>query len=220
MNPQVGFSYSAYHVIDDAGAIDAKSKRVVDPTPSVISPNLHIKIALYTGSIAGNIANVTLTKGALNQVGPFDEGMKYAGDFDMWVRIAKSYHIGRIKEALLQLRAHKRQLSQSLDYSIFQIKEDMIIFAKLKQNLSEKEKQYARKTFNYRKLPYYFSIGLNLLRNQKKEHALAYYKFMIRHFGFFKVVLLAPLAKVIQLIGLHNALAPSPFKYFKDYERE
>ena len=64
--PEIGFSYSGRDIIDEEGNI--KSNDTVDNTPTIISTALHSKIAYYTGSIAGNIANVCINKNALISV--------------------------------------------------------------------------------------------------------------------------------------------------------
>ena len=109
--PGIGFSYSGRDMIDEAGVI--KENNVVDNTPTIISTALHAKIAYYTGSIAGNIANVCINKKALDKVGLFNEGMKISADFDMWVRLAKEHKTGFIREKLIQLRDHDKQLSRN-----------------------------------------------------------------------------------------------------------
>ena len=55
-HPNLGFSYSGRTMIDEQGNV--KSNKREDTTPEIISTELHAKIAYYTGSIAGNIANV------------------------------------------------------------------------------------------------------------------------------------------------------------------
>ncbi len=52
-HPDLGFSYSARHIIDSAGKPLVDSR--VDNTPEIVSRELHSKIAYHTGSIAGNI---------------------------------------------------------------------------------------------------------------------------------------------------------------------
>lgn len=82
--PQVGFAYCGIKNIDEGGNI--KQQDYTDTTPQIISTELHARIAYFTGSIAGNIANVCINRMALDKVGLFNEQMKISADFDMWVR--------------------------------------------------------------------------------------------------------------------------------------
>lgn len=110
-HPSVGMTYSAVDVINDRGDIIRPFSG--DATPDVVSPYLASMIMLYHGSIAGNIANVGLPRRVLNEVGPFDETFRLAGDFEMWVRICGRFPIGFIRAPLVRLRSHEGQLSRS-----------------------------------------------------------------------------------------------------------
>jgi glycosyltransferase involved in cell wall biosynthesis len=109
--PAISFSYSAFEVIDEEGRV--VTHEFNDVTPEYIPRALHDRIALYTGSIAGNICNVTIIKERLAEVGYFDESMTIAADFDMWVKLTEKYDIGMIKEKLVCQRVHTRQLSRA-----------------------------------------------------------------------------------------------------------
>src|ERR1700761_6676744 len=70
-HPDLGFSYTAVSYIDAEGKAITKQEKA-DNTPSIVSKELHSKICFETGSIAGNIANVTITRKGLDTVGLFD----------------------------------------------------------------------------------------------------------------------------------------------------
>ena len=67
----LGFSYSGRDIIDENGVI--KMLDFVDNTPEIVSSDLHARIAFFMGSIADNIANVCLSRKALDNVGLFHE---------------------------------------------------------------------------------------------------------------------------------------------------
>ena len=166
-HPAVSFSYSGRTIIDENGTIIPKFG--VDKTPEIITFDLHARIAFYTGSIAGNIANVCINKEKLYMVGGFDETMKISGDFDMWVKLSKVGNIGRIKQNIIYLRDHKEQLSRKSEYLLFHVKEDIKVYKKL---LSLCNESLAKE-------------GLNLLRKYK---FVFYYTLMTKSFikGEFK----------------------------------
>ena len=103
--PQIGFSYTDRIYINSNGKHLNINK--LDTTPELISTELHTQIAFITGSIAGNIANVTLTKKALDTVGLFNENMRISGDFEMWVRLAKDHPVGYLKKQLVYLHCQE-----------------------------------------------------------------------------------------------------------------
>ena len=166
-HPAVSFSYSGRTIIDENGIVI--SNPVVDNTPEIVSYDLHARIAFYTGSIAGNIANVCINKEKLNLVRGFDETMKISGDFDMWVKLSAKGNIGHIKQNIIYLRDHKDQLSRKGDYLLFHVKEDIKVYKEL---LSLCNESLARE-------------GLNLLRKYK---FVFYYTLMTKSFlkGDFK----------------------------------
>ncbi|AXY77111.1 glycosyltransferase [Paraflavitalea soli] len=155
-HPDIGFSYSERHYIDGDGAIIPV--QVTDRTPEIVSTTLHSRIAFYTGSIAGNIANVTLSRDALNRVGLFREDMKISGDFDMWVRLARDHAVGFLKEPLIQLRDHKNQLSRQEKYYVFHLKEDLQVYHYLLSYVSANERIEGRRLLRDYKLLFYYTL--------------------------------------------------------------
>jgi glycosyltransferase involved in cell wall biosynthesis len=164
---QIGFSYTARHYIDAAGkSIDID---ITDDTPEIVSSRLHARIAFFTGSIAGNIANVAINRTALDETGLFNEQMKISGDFEMWVRLAKDHPVGFMREPLVQLRNHKGQLSSQGKYYIFHLKEDIITYDILLAYVNEQQKKEGRLLLRNHKLLFYYTLMIKaLLKGQLK----------------------------------------------------
>jgi glycosyltransferase involved in cell wall biosynthesis len=171
--PQIGFSYT------DRSFIDAGNEYLdigkTDETPELISPGLHARIAFITGSIAGNIANVTINKAVLEQVGLFNEQMKISGDFEMWVRLAKDHPVGFVKQPLIRLRIHKEQLSGQEKYFIYHLKEDIQAYRILFSYVSPEQQAEGRKLLRNKKLVFYYTLMLKALLKGKVKTA---YKFL------------------------------------------
>jgi len=170
---EIGFSYSDRHIIDEKGEV-YNTHQNVDLTPEVVSTKLHTQIAFFVGSIAGNIANVTIVRNAIVKVGLFNEKMKISADFEMWVRIAQYFPVGHIKKPLIQLRNHKDQLSRQEEYFIFHIKEDIEIYNYLISYIDEKERLIGRYYLRNYKLLFYYTLMLKALFKGKFN---TFYKF-------------------------------------------
>jgi glycosyltransferase involved in cell wall biosynthesis len=155
-NPQIGFSYSGRDIINEHGEII--STDFIDATPEIVDRPLHSKIAFFTGSIAGNISNVTIPKDVLEKTGKFDESMKISGDFDMWVRIAENFPVGYIKDHLIQLREHKGQLSRQKKFYINHLKEDFKVYEYLLNYLNDRERSEGKTILRSHKLLFYYTL--------------------------------------------------------------
>lgn len=171
-HPNIGFSYSAREMIDENGK--SKENNVVDNTPEIISTELHARIAYYTGSIAGNIANVCIRKTALDKVGLFKEHMKISADFDMWVRLAAFYETGFIREKLIKLRDHSGQLSRDEKYYLLHVREDLEVYTYLNSYVSDDLKQEGRAIMRDHKLVYYYTLMLKSLMHGNFETTKAF----------------------------------------------
>ena len=175
-HPGISFSYSGRTIIDENGTIVPNS--VVDNTPEIITFDLHARISFFTGSIAGNIANVCINKEKLNLVGGFDETMKISGDFDMWVKLSKVGNIGRIKQDIIYLRDHKEQLSRKSEYLLFHVKEDMKVYKKLLSLCNDSLKKEGLNLLRKYKFVFYYTLMTKSLIKGEFRTSQAYYKLL------------------------------------------
>lgn len=179
----LGFSYSGRDIIDNKGQIVTPPGK--DETPAVVSSGLHARIAFFTGSIAGNIANVCIRKEALDRVGPFNENMKISADFEMWVRLAEHYDTGFIPEKLIQLRDHKGQLSRQEEFYINHVREDLKVYRYLESYIDARTRKEGRKVMRKHKLLFYYTLMLKSLLKGKTKAALEFGKELARYDNFF-----------------------------------
>ena len=182
-HPEISFSYTERDFIDANGML--LNRREEDHTPEIISPSLHVSIAFKSGSIAGNICNVSINKDILDEVGPFNEGMKISGDFEMWVRLAKDYPIGFIKKPLVQFRNHKEQLSGQKRYLIYHLKEDIEVYRILLGYISQDEQIEGRKLLRNNKFLFYYTLMLQALFKGQVKMAYHYFKLLSGFDNFF-----------------------------------
>lgn len=155
-HPYIGFSYSDRERIDIEGVLEPQFYR--DGTPEIISSELHARISFYTGSIAGNIANVCINRVALEKVGLFHEEMNISADFEMWVRLAKEHDTGFINQKLVKLRDHTGQLSRKRKYFIRRPIEDMHVFNYLLSYVSPQVRDEGLKNLRNFKFVYYYTL--------------------------------------------------------------
>lgn len=196
LHPDIGFSYSGRDIIDEKGTIRKINK--VDNTPSLISTALHAKIAYYTGSIAGNIANVCINKNALDDVGLFNEQMKISADFDMWVRLARDHETGFIREKIIQLRDHDKQLSRDEKFYINHVKEDLEIYRYLDSYVTEEQRKAGHKVMRKNKLVFYYTLMVKWLLKGNLKTAGAYFKLIASYENFLRVTFNFMRSKVVK----------------------
>lgn len=182
----IGFSYCAVKIINDEGLI--VENKFVDYTPEVISPKLHDKISLYTGSIAGNICNVTIKRAALKSVGLFNEDMRMSGDFDMWIRLTKEYSVGRMAEPLIYLRNHSKQLSQQLTKKYYSTIEDLTIYKVLLNRVDDNLRKWGLVYFRRYKLSYYNNLAIKLLLKRQFKLSFKLFKLLNRECNFLLLI--------------------------------
>lgn len=182
-HPQCGFVYCATGKMDAGGNIKSSAKE--DKTPSIITPQLHARIAYFTGSIAGNIANVCISREAFENVGPFNEQMKISADFEMWVRLAKDHDTGFIRQELVTLRDHQGQLSRNETLYINHIREDLQVYTLLNSIVSAGLRREGKAVLRDHKLRFYYNVMLRSLAKRKFKTALVYFRTLRAFDNFF-----------------------------------
>lgn len=155
-NPELGFIYSAVKIIDENSKVTLEAKE--DITPAIVDKETHARICFRWGSIAGNIANVTIANNAFKKVGYFDESMTICGDFDMWVRIGEYFNIGFINNPIVYLRSHSKQLSRQEVYYIKHVEEDIVVYNKLFAYISQDLRKEGVKEMRESKLVFYYTL--------------------------------------------------------------
>jgi glycosyltransferase involved in cell wall biosynthesis len=210
--PDISFSYSDREHIDELGQIIA-SADLIDFTPAYISRELHDKIALFTGSIAGNIANVAIVSEKLKEVGYFDETMTIAADFDMWVKLTERYNIGRINKKLIQLRTHSGQLSKAPEYYIRHLVEEKKILRNLMNRVDKDLKDFGRKNIKWRKGPLYFSFLLQTIKRGNWKTTRRFYNELSEIDNIFVLTLRWMALKLKTIAGLSNLRKDNRFLF-------
>jgi glycosyltransferase involved in cell wall biosynthesis len=203
--PEVSFSFSRWHTINENGDIIGKVFECDDHT---ISPIGHAKSSILYGSIAGNIANVTIVKSEVEKAGYFNENMKYCGDFEMWYKLTLTKHAGLSGKYLIKLRNHSGQLSRNLEASYFKLKENLSIYQHFLQSLPENKQKYGRKALLWKIYPQYFNQLLYLVFKIKMGLAKLYFSTLIKYDNIFRLAYRWAIIKLLRLIKME-------YKFYK-----
>lgn len=204
--PRVGFSYSGCDRIDETGTVSEKA--TVDKTPQLVSTELHARIAFFTGSIAGNIANVCLSKKALEEVGLFNEQMRISGDFDMWVRLAKDHPTGFLPAKLIQLRDHAAQLSRKEELYINHVREDLTVYRYLQSYVAPAVRKEGQYLLRHHKLVFYYTLMVKTLLKGKFSSGFQFFRELSGFDDFFILTWCFLRAKLIGVKKPTFATAP------------
>jgi glycosyltransferase involved in cell wall biosynthesis len=187
-NTGLGFSYSGRDIIDKNGLV--KKLNFIDNTPEIVSSDLHARIAFFTGSIAGNIANACINRSALNEVGLFNEAMKISAD------LAKDHDTGFIADKLIQLRDHEGQLSRKENFYINHVKEDLIVYRNLLSYVNCTTKKEGKSLLRNYKFVFYYTLMVKALIKGKLKTAHSFYKELCSMDNFWKLSIAFVNAKV------------------------
>jgi len=102
IHPEAAFVYSDYLIIDSTGKPQRTTSHPVPPERA------RQRIHLLRGCFI-NGGSVLLRKSLFEEIGGFDEGNRYAPDYDYWLRVTERYSAVRIPEPLLRYRVHSGQ---------------------------------------------------------------------------------------------------------------
>ncbi|WMI68444.1 glycosyltransferase [Mangrovimonas sp. YM274] len=172
-HPNIAYAFCRVEVIDENGEIIDRMPINTNDTMSTLTHDL---TSILTGSVPGNIANVSIRKTVFERYGYFREDLKYSGDFEFWCRITDQLPVGIIQKHLIQLRRHMGQLSRNPNMWIYRIHENDEILKTLMARVPEDKKKYLERGLLWRVYNQYFGLYLNLLRSGDIKEAKAFLK--------------------------------------------
>src|SRR5262245_18237381 len=126
-HPDVVMSICSYHFINDESHVIAEHKN----TPYIVDSELCLQMLIYYGCIAGTLSNVSARRAIHAQAGRFSESFRFAGDYEMWVRLCRFGTVAERCDRLIRLRQHAGQLSKSKDVGVQSIYENRRIRAQI-----------------------------------------------------------------------------------------
>jgi glycosyltransferase involved in cell wall biosynthesis len=102
-DPKVGMVFTAIRLIDDRG-------RVIGVRAKKATGNIYQNL-IYQGNGISAPSAVMIKMAAIKEVGNFDPQMKSLEDLDLWLRIAKSFHIYSMDQYLTDYRLHNNSIT-------------------------------------------------------------------------------------------------------------
>lgn len=116
-HPEIGFSYSAQHFVDESGrelgtlhSPVASGDYVLPGGRELTSLALHNYISF---------CNAVVRKSALAKVGFFPSSLQIVGEWLTWIRLAKEHYVGYVSEPLVCYRLHADQLTYKRSTEVF-----------------------------------------------------------------------------------------------------
>lgn len=166
---EVGVVYSNLCYIDENGK---DMNKLLNPKREG-----YIYKDLLGENCVGPPSTLLIRKECFNQVGLFDSQQDAHEDWDMWIRIAKSYKFALIKIPLVKYRLHSNQISKNLEVKIIMAKRILVKYT------DELKKRYSLHS------KHYFSIGNKFCHIGKTKEgqryllkAISLYPFCIRYY--------------------------------------
>lgn len=106
--------------------------------PAIISPNESDFFYYLFSNIPGNLSNISLRRGVIEVVGPFDEKLPYAGDYDFWSRLGQKLCWSTVEKQVSTVRRHSRAASKYLNKNGELVRQYTEIRARLYERLVNK----------------------------------------------------------------------------------
>lgn len=108
-NPAIAVVGSAMTLIDGAGQVIGETDYPTEPA--------RIHRALDRMSCALAHPTVMARRSVLAGLGGYREGLRYAEDYDLWLRVAEGHRLANLPERLLRYRRHDGSVSQTHSYN-------------------------------------------------------------------------------------------------------
>jgi glycosyltransferase involved in cell wall biosynthesis len=143
-DPKIGMVFSAFEEIDDTNQLCiSNTKKLFEPAESIIIPSEEIaEMFVQYGCFVGNISPVMIRREVIESTGYFNEALRFAADFEYWIRLSKTYNLFYNNNIGLSVRNHPERASLLL--SNHQLMSDLTyIYAMLIDRIPEEKKVIA-----------------------------------------------------------------------------
>lgn len=81
---------------------------------------------LHKNCVTGSASAVLVRRGCFDKVGLFDEALRSAEDWDLWIRISREYHFDYVLEPLVILRVHGGNMHKKKIAAMYQAQMQVI----------------------------------------------------------------------------------------------
>lgn len=107
-HPELRACYTDFYIINADGEIIREVEAPWYPRQRAIW--------VLFGNMYINGSSMLIERACFDEVGLFDEALKYSQDMDMWMRMLLAFDIGRVPEMLLKWRSHPGQGSRDVKH--------------------------------------------------------------------------------------------------------
>ncbi|WP_113637915.1 glycosyltransferase family 2 protein [Nubsella zeaxanthinifaciens] len=201
-HPEISMSYHQVNYVNEKNEFD--NSPISDGTPSIIDKRRYTKTSAYWGCMPGNIANVTLTKNAIINCGLFNHNFTVSGDFEYWTRLVNFQPIGYLKEPLIFLRRHEKQLSRKPSSILYAMKEDIPIHKNLIDMADPADKKAIICAWRWKTQVRYLNEALYLISRRENSLARQCLGILNAEFNLVSLSLRWALIKVMKLLKCSN----------------
>jgi glycosyltransferase involved in cell wall biosynthesis len=108
-NNNLGLIYCSYDLIDSN---DKKTNGKIVNIDKNFQGNAY-EFVIKSNKILGSASAVLIKKEVFSNVGLFDENLRFAEDWDMWIRISRKYEIDYSEKAIVHIRKHGNNTSNN-----------------------------------------------------------------------------------------------------------
>lgn len=112
-HPEVGFSYGQASITDETGRIYRTQKSSFLKSSSIVDSEAQVKELLFCCRIT--TSTVIVRRSCFETIGRFCDGLNYAEDRHLFIRLAKRWPVAYIAEPLVRYRVHSSQLHRHVD---------------------------------------------------------------------------------------------------------
>ena len=203
---EIGMSWCQFDLIDSKGVMSNPRWNLHIRPEWVLGYELYAELSLIWGSLPYNIANVTLTRTAVDQAGRFRDDLTYSGDFEYWRRIARVAPVGRIAKRLIQLRSHSNQESANLASRVRNVSEALPISNELLRGVRREFHREAQRCYAWKVLPFSAITWWLCIRRRQWKLARECWK-RLRPFGSpIKLILRSFFVYLLRIVYLDEKL--------------
>lgn len=119
-HPKTGMIYTGLLLIDEKGNLLGKK---------IHSANGDIYEHLFCGNTVCAPSSCMIRRSVLDKIGMFKETLRYCEDYDLWLRLARSYPIYSIDDCLVRYRIHQNKMS--MDFKKMHEHQELVLFSAL-----------------------------------------------------------------------------------------
>ena len=125
-SPQVGLVHSKYHLIDEEGRIikyDTNWGHGPDRTADALERREDLLTACFN---TVNVPTVLFRRACYERLGRFSDRVRFAYDWEYWMRIAIDYDVAFLAQPLVKWRIHSASITKTyMRNPVVQLREDL-----------------------------------------------------------------------------------------------